>query len=99
MRIYWSLGLTVVLYNALGGCSDPPIPMTPGPYGPCGAVGVACFDSNQKAVACCDEGDLCGGQPFPNNSCPAGECCYEGTDAVNDSLGVRRKRHPQAPIR
>lgn len=49
----------------------------PGTEYPCGVRGVECAD-----LMCCEEGEVCGGQPF--EGCPAGACCFVGGAGVGD---------------
>lgn len=65
-------------------CAESSAPLeAPQPGAPCGNAGVVCFGSDMKATGmCCFQGSVCGGG-FPNVGCPAGQCCYEGTDGMS----------------
>lgn len=77
----------------IGACATQgPNPLlAPQPGYPCGIQGVVCMaqqsnGSLQPTGMCCNEGEACGGS-WPNVGCPAGECCYEGTDIAGDNVG------------
>ena len=76
-------GVLVATMALLAACNswDAPIPATPTPDAPCGAIGVVC-SHDEKGYLCCSEGEVCGGTV----GCPIGACCYEGLD------GERRTR-------
>jgi hypothetical protein len=84
--------LVAIMWMAVVGCSDQPIPMSPGPYGPCGAVGISCPTQH----SCCPEGHTCGGEPN-SVGCPAGACCF--VEPNPNDLARKRVNRPQTMMK
>ena len=82
-------GVLVATMALLAACNtwDAPIPATPTPDAPCGAIGVVC-SHDEKGYLCCSEGEVCGAA---GTSCPAGECCYEGEDGMAKRKAARAR--------
>lgn len=83
-----------------GGCATPAIltpPSGPGTEWPCGTSAHQCLDAQGSATGtCCDDGYVCGGQGADSfQTCPAGECCFVGSEGRRAGERVRQK--PASP--
>lgn len=63
-----------ILVGCTPGWNDP---LKPSKDFPCGPAGVVC----ETQHLCCPPGNTCGGEPA-SVGCPAGMCCYIGTDGL-----------------
>ena len=66
------IALLAILAGCTPGWNDP---LKPSKDFPCGPAGVVCATQH----LCCPPGNTCGGEP-ESVGCPAGMCCYIGTD-------------------
>ena len=89
IRLLRTLLLTVFIILPCAACASTttraPNPLlAPQPDYPCGVDGVSC-----GGKFCCNQNETCGGA-FPSVGCPAGQCCFVGTDGVVRRTGVQR---------
>ena len=68
------LVVLLLLLSCTPGWNDP---LKPSKDFPCGPSGVVCLTQRM----CCPPGNTCGGEP-DSVGCPAGMCCYIGTDGM-----------------